>query len=53
MQNTKIQWTDHTVNFWWGWPTAHSESDTFNPDDDAGDWLIKVCFPRIPKPSRR
>lgn len=34
-----------------GWPTAHSESDTFDPDEDPGDWLIKVCFPRIPKPA--
>lgn len=30
-----------------GWSTSHAEPDTFDPDEDPGEWIITLDFPRI------
>lgn len=30
-----------------GWNISHGRSDTFNPDDDPGEWIISLDIPRI------
>lgn len=30
-----------------GWTSSHAEKDTFNPDEDPGEWVIQIAFPRI------
>lgn len=52
MQNTKIQWTDHTLNFWWGCTKVSRACQHCYAQETASRYGKRLFgHPRIPEPA--